>query len=274
MSKPFKAGLVQMCSGADPERNARDAARLIRKAAGAGAKLVLTPEMTGLFESRGARMRKLALPERDDPSLQALPKLAKELGIWLVIGSLPVRVSRDWIANRSYLVSDQGEIAATYDKIHMFDVNLGPDLRIRESRTYRAGDQAVVAKTPFGVLGMSVCYDLRFPYLYRRLAEKGAGILAVPSAFTVPTGKAHWQVLVRARAIENGAFVLAPAQAGRHADGRETFGHSLAVDPWGRVLADGGAKKTNVVVADIDPAMIREARRKIPSLKHTRAVKG
>lgn len=274
MTKPFKAGLVQMCSGADPEQNARDAEQLIRKAAESGAKLVLTPEMTGLFESRGKRMRKLALAEHDDPSLARLPKLAKELGVWLVIGSLPVRVNKDWIANRSYLVSDKGKIVATYDKIHMFDVNLGPDLRIRESRTYRAGDKAVVAKTPFGALGMSVCYDLRFPYLYRALAEKGAGLLAVPSAFTVPTGKAHWEVLLRARAIENGAFVLAPAQAGRHPDGRETYGHSLVVDPWGRVLADGGAKKTNVVVADIDPAMIKEARRKIPSLTHTRAVKG
>lgn len=260
------AGLIQMRSTNDVEQNIKAASRLIRKARARGAALVLTPEMTGLFESRRSRLLPLARAEADDRCLKAMRALARELRLWLLIGSLPIKAGRGKLFNRSFLIAPTGRIAGRYDKVHMFDVQLGPGQIYRESKTYRAGTRAVAAKTPFGRVGLSVCYDLRFPALYRALALKGAGILAVPSAFTRPTGKAHWEVLLRARAIENGAYVLAPAQSGRHPDGRTTYGHSLIVDPWGKVLADGGAAREAVVTAKIDLSAVEAARRKIPSL--------
>ncbi|HXV73393.1 MAG TPA: carbon-nitrogen hydrolase family protein [Sphingomonadales bacterium] len=265
-------GLVQMCSTNVVAQNIAAASRLIRKAHARGAHFVLTPEMTGLFESRRAKILALAKPERTDPALKALRALARELRIWLLIGSLPVQAGQGKLFNRSYLAAPSGKIAARYDKIHMFDVNLSSGQVYRESKTYRAGKKAAVAKMPFAKAGLSVCYDLRFPHLYRALAQKGADILCVPSAFTAPTGKAHWEVLLRARAIENGAFVLAPAQAGRHADGRGTYGHSLIVDPWGRVMADAGAKREAVITATLDLSAAAAARRKIPSLRVQKAV--
>lgn len=260
-------GLIQMCSTEDVGKNIAAATRLIRKARARGARFVLTPEMTGLFESRPAKILALAKSERNDPFLQAMRVLAGELKIWLLVGSLPIRAGRRKLANRSFLLAPTGKTAARYDKIHMFDVDLGKGRVYRESKTYRAGRKLVAAKTPFGKVGLTVCYDLRFPDLYRALARGGAGIITVPSAFTVPTGRAHWEVLLRARAIENGAFVLAPAQAGRHPDGRETYGHSLIVDPWGKVLAEGGGKREGIVTARLKLGAIAEARRKIPSLR-------
>jgi deaminated glutathione amidase len=261
------AGLIQMCSGDDVGRNLRVASRLIRRAAAHGATFVLTPEMTGLFETRRAKIMPLAASEDEDRCLAGLRALARELKIWLLIGSLPIKAGQGKLFNRSFLVSPAGKIAARYDKMHLFDVALAPGQVYRESKTYRAGNKIVAAKTAFGTLGLSVCYDVRFPTLYRALAKKGASILAVPAAFTRPTGKAHWEVLLRARAIENASFVLAPAQAGRHTDGRATHGHSLIVDPWGRVLADGGAAREGVITARLDLRAVDEARRKIPSLR-------
>ena len=196
-------------------------------------------------------------------------ELARSLGIYVHVGSLAIRVSPDKAANRAFLIDPSGEIAARYDKIHMFDVDLANGESYRESRNYRAGDLAVVTDLPWGRLGITVCYDLRFPALYRALAEAGASFLAIPSAFTRQTGEAHWHILNRARAIENGCFVLAAAQGGKHENGRETFGHSLVVDPWGRILAEGGTEP-GVVMAEIDPAEVVAARSKVPSLQHGR----
>ena len=195
--------------------------------------------------------------------------LAKDLGIWLSVGSLAIKVAADKVANRSFLMGPDGRIHARYDKIHMFDVELPNGETYEESRNYRPGGEAVVADTPFGRLGLTICYDLRFPHLYRALAKAGASYLTVPSAFTQVTGEAHWHVLLRARAIETGCFVFAAAQSGTHENGRKTFGHSLIVGPWGEVLADGGTQ-TGVVTADIDPARVSEARGRIPALQHDR----
>jgi predicted amidohydrolase len=207
--------------------------------------------------------------EDKDICLSAFRDLARKHSIFVHIGSLAIKVSPDKAANRSYLIGKQGEIVAVYDKIHMFDVDLAGGESYRESRNFRPGESAVIADLPFARFGLSICYDLRFPALYRALAEAGATVLTIPSAFTRQTGEAHWHVLIRARAIENGCFVLAAAQGGKHENGRETFGHSLAVDPWGRILAEGGAEP-GVVIADIDPAEVTAARAKVPSLQHGR----
>jgi predicted amidohydrolase len=266
----FKAAAVQMRSGTSVANNIADATRLIRQAAADGADYVLTPEMTNILDRDRARLLTAIAPEESDPTLAAFRQLAIELGIWLHAGSLAIRLPGDGVANRSFLIAPSGEIAARYDKIHMFDVDLAGGESYRESRVYKAGSAAVVGELPWGRLGLSVCYDVRFPHLYRALAHAGAEVLAVPAAFTRTTGEAHWHVLLRARAIENGAFVIAAAQAGHHEDGRDTYGHSLIVDPWGRILAEAGVEPS-VIVAEIDPAAAAAARGRIPALANERS---
>ena len=262
-------GLVQMRTGVDPGANADAAAALIREAKAAGASYVQTPEMTNIMEVRRQRLFATIVGEEADPTLAAMRELARSLGIHLHIGSLAIKVSPDRAVNRAFLIDPRGEIVARYDKIHMFDVDLAGGESYRESNSYRPGESAVVADLPWGRLGISICYDLRFPALYRALAEAGATMLAVPSAFTRQTGEAHWHVLLRARAIENGCFVLAAAQGGSHENGRETFGHSLIVDPWGGILAEGGTEP-GVIMGAIDLADVAAARARIPSLQHGR----
>lgn len=271
----IRAALVQLNASDDPEANLPDTERLIREAAGDGAELVLTPEVTNIVSaSRTVQEQRLAL-EADDITLARLREVAAELGIWLSLGSLALKsgASDGRFVNRSFLIGPDGGIRARYDKIHMFDVEIGAGESYRESKGYRPGEQAVVAETPWGRIGLTVCYDMRFPALYRALAEAGAAILTVPSAFTVPTGRAHWEVLLRARAIETGSFVLAAAQWGRHRASRgrerETYGHSLAVDPWGRVLANAG-EGVGVTHVTLDLDRVAEVRAKIPSLANAR----
>jgi deaminated glutathione amidase len=265
----FKAGLVQMRSGLSPQANLDAAVRLIGEAKSAGADYVQTPEMTNILEVKRERLFAAITPEENDVSLATFRELARRLGIFLHVGSLAIKLLPEKAANRSFLIDRKGDIVARYDKVHMFDVDLAGGESYRESRSYRAGEVAVAADLPWGRLGLTVCYDLRFPSLYRALAEAGCSFLAIPSAFTRQTGEAHWHVLVRARAIENGAFVLAAAQGGAHENGRETFGRSLVVDPWGRILAEGGTEP-GVIMATIDPAEVTAARAKIPSLQHGR----
>ena len=265
----FKAAMIQMRSGMQPAANVDAAARLIGEAKSAGADYVQTPEMTNVLESKRERLLAVIVEEDKDPSLAAFRELARKLGLFVHIGSLAIKVGPDRAANRGFLIDPHGGIAARYDKIHMFDVDLAGGESYRESRTYRPGEMAVLADLPWGRLGVTICYDLRFPALYRALAEAGATMLAIPSAFTVQTGEAHWHVLMRARAIENGSFVFAAAQAGKHESGRETYGHSLIVDPWGRILAEGGTEP-GVVMAEIDISEVAKARARIPSLEHGR----
>ena len=265
----FTAGLVQMRSGLVPQINLDAAVKLIGEAKGAGADYVQTPEMTNIMVVQRDQLLAAAVPEESDACLAMFREVARALELYLHVGSLAIKVSADKAANRSYLIDPKGEIAARYDKIHMFDVDLDGGESYRESRNFRAGDFGIVTDLPWGRLGMTICYDLRFPALYRAVAEAGASFLAVPSAFTRQTGEAHWHVLLRARAIENGCFVFAAAQGGKHENGRETFGHSLIIDPWGRILAEGGTEP-GVVLAKIDPAEISAARGRIPSLQHGR----
>lgn len=269
----FTAACVQMRTGKDIDQNVDDATALIREAAERGAQFIATPETTALMELGAKRLFANIVVEDEDRALKAFRDLASELGVHLLIGSLAVKVAENKAANRSFLLSPEGEIAARYDKIHMFDVDLGNGEAYRESKNYQAGETSVLGGLPWGLLGMTVCYDLRFPHLYRQLAKEGAGYLSVPSAFTKPTGEAHWHVLLRARAIEAGCFVFAPAQGGTHENGRETYGHSLIIDPWGEVLAEAGTDPC-VILAKIDPAKINEARGRIPSLTHDRAIIG
>ena len=265
----FKVGLVQMRSGLLPQANLAVARDLIEQAAEAGAEYVLTPEMTNIMEIKRERLFAAITDEENDPTLAALRETARKRAIYLHIGSLAIRVSPDKAANRSFLIDRRGEIIARYDKIHMFDVDLANGESYRESTNFRAGELAVLADLPWGRLGLTVCYDLRFPSLYRALAEAGATFLSIPAAFTKQTGEAHWHVLMRARAIENGCFVFAAAQGGAHENGRATFGHSLVVDPWGQILAEAGSEP-GIIVADIDPAAVATARARIPSLLHGR----
>jgi predicted amidohydrolase len=242
---------------------------MIGEAKNAGADYVQTPEMTNVLAAKREQLFAVVVEEAQDTSLAAFRELARKLSITIHVGSLAIRISPDKAANRGFLIDPKGEIAARYDKIHMFDVDLGNGESYRESNNYSPGESAVVCDLPWGRLGMTVCYDLRFPALYRALAEAGATMLAIPSAFTKQTGEAHWHVLNRARAIENGSFVFAAAQGGAHENGRETFGHSLIVDPWGRILAEGGTEP-GVVMAEIDLAEVSKARSRIPSLQHGR----
>jgi len=270
VSRVFTAACVQMTSGREPAENVAAAADLIRRAKAAGADLIMTPEITNMLEPKREALLAKAVPEAEDAALAAFRAQAAELKVWLLVGSLVVRIAADKAANRSILLDPAGRIAARYDKIHMFDVDIPDGQSYRESRAFRPGGQAVVADLPWGRLGLTVCYDLRFAYLYRSLAQAGAAFLSVPAAFTKLTGEAHWHVLLRARAIETGCFVFAPAQCGTHAEGRRTFGHSLIVAPWGEVLADGG-EAPGVVLAEIDPARVDKARAMIPALRHDRA---
>ncbi|HEX7533584.1 MAG TPA: carbon-nitrogen hydrolase family protein [Methyloceanibacter sp.] len=263
----FRAGLVQLRSGRSVGPNLDKAEALIRRAAKGGAVYVQTPENTGLMELKPELVVEAAETEGKNVALARLKALARELRIWLHVGSLAVKLDKVRVANRSYLIDPEGRIAARYDKLHMFDVDLPGGESYRESQYFKPGDKAMLADLPFGRLGLSICYDLRFPALYRALASAGAEIIAVPSAFTKQTGEAHWRVLIRARAIETGAFVLAATQGGLHENGRSTYGHSLVVSPWGEVLAEGGEDPC-VIFADIDLAASAEARARIPALKH------
>jgi deaminated glutathione amidase len=265
----FKAAMIQMRSGLQPGANIDAAVRYIGDAKSAGAEYVLTPEMTNILAANREQLFAVAVEEEADPSLATLREVARKLRINVHIGSLAIRISPDRAANRSFLIDSKGDILARYDKIHMFDVDLAGGESYRESRNYRPGELAVLADLPWGRLGLTVCYDLRFPALYRALAEAGATMLAIPSAFTKQTGEAHWHVLIRSRAIENGCFVFAAAQGGRHENGRDTFGHSLIVDPWGRIIAEGGTEP-GVIVGEINPAEVVNARARVPSLQHGR----
>jgi predicted amidohydrolase len=265
----FKAAMIQMRSGLTPGANSDDAVRMIGEAKSAGADYVLTPEMTNILAAKREQLFSVVVEEEADASLATLREVARKLGIYVHIGSLAIKISPDRAANRSFLIGPKGDILARYDKIHMFDVDLAGGESYRESRNYRPGELAVLADLPWGRLGLTVCYDLRFPALYRALAEAGATMLAIPSAFTKQTGEAHWHVLMRARAIENGSFVFAAAQGGKHENGRDTYGHSLIVDPWGRIIAEGGTEP-GVIMAEINPAEVASARARIPSLQHGR----
>jgi predicted amidohydrolase len=265
----FKVALIQMQSGLEPQANLTALLPAVEEAKRNGADYVLTPEMTNILALKRDQLFSKIVAEETDPTLATLREVAKKHGIYIHIGSLAVKASPEKAANRSFLIDRKGEIAARYDKIHMFDVDLAGGESYRESNNYRPGEVAVVADLPWGRLGLSVCYDLRFPALYRALAEAGASFLAIPSAFTKQTGEAHWHVLMRARAIENGCFVFAAAQGGRHENGRDTFGHSLVVDPWGRIVAEGGIEPA-VLIVQIDPAEVAAARARVPSLHHGR----
>ena len=265
----FKAAMIQMRTGLEPAGNVDLAARLIGEAKSAGADYALTPEMTNILAAKREQLFAVVVEEEKDTSLATMRELARKLGIYIHIGSLAIKISNDRAANRSFLIDPKGDVAARYDKIHMFDVDLADGESYRESRNYRPGELAVLADLPWGRLGLTVCYDLRFPALYRALAEAGATMLSIPSAFTKQTGEAHWHVLMRSRAIENGSFVFAAAQGGRHENGRETYGHSLVVDPWGRIIAEGGTEP-GIVMAEIDLAEVAKARARIPSLQHGR----
>lgn len=272
MSSPdsFRVGLVQMCSGKDIEKNVKDAVALIREAAERGADYIQTPEVTTLMELDRERLFALVTPEQSNAALAEFTDQAKELGVWLHIGSMAVRESADKLANRSFLIAPDGTVRARYDKIHMFDVDLPSGESYRESANYRPGDQGVVAELPWGGLGLTVCYDLRFPALHRALAQNGAIFLAAPAAFTKTTGQAHWHTLLRARAIECQCFVFAAAQGGRHDNDRETFGHSLVISPWGEVLAEGDVHPS-VIISDVKWLEVDTVRARVPSLSHDRA---
>jgi predicted amidohydrolase len=265
----FKAAMIQMRSGMTPAANIDAAVRQIGEAKSAGADYVQTPEMTNILAGKREQLFATIVAEEADSALATLRELARKLSLTVHIGSLAIKHSPERAVNRSFLIAPTGEIVARYDKIHMFDVDLANGESYRESNSYRPGETAVLADLPWGRLGLTVCYDLRFPALHRALAEAGATLLAIPSCFTRQTGEAHWHVLMRARAIENGCFVFAAAQAGKHENGRETFGHSLIVDPWGRILAEGGTEP-GVVMAEIDMAEVSKARARIPSLQHGR----
>ena len=270
----FVAACVQLNSGREIEPNIRVASDLVRRARDAGAALIMTPEVSDMIEpKRPARLEK-ARDEANHPMLAAFRDLARETGAHLLLGSIMLReTGAERLCNRSFLIAPDGAIAARYDKIHMFDVDLPGGESYRESAVFRPGETAVTAPLPWGTLGMTICYDLRFPHLYRALAQGGADFLSIPAAFTVPTGTAHWHVLMRARAIENGCFVFAPAQSGEHAEGRRTYGHSLIVAPWGEVLAEA-PDGPGFITATVDPALVATARHAVPSLRHDRLFAG
>ncbi|WP_343080371.1 carbon-nitrogen hydrolase family protein [Ostreiculturibacter nitratireducens] len=275
----MRAGLLQLSVTDDPEENLKVTRALVREAVSGGAGFVLTPEVTNCLSTSRTHQEEVLRLEEDDATLAALREDAEDLGVWLLIGSLALKTDDPdgRFANRSFLVSPDGRVVASYDKIHMFDVNVSETEQYRESAGYRPGSRAVVAETPFARIGMTVCYDVRFPYLYRKLAKAGAEILTIPSAFNETTGRAHWESLLRARAIENGAYVLAPAQTGEHAARagrpRRTYGHTLAVAPWGEVLVDAGTE-IGVSFVDIDRAEVEKARARVPSLQHDRGFEG
>ncbi|MFL6732611.1 MAG: carbon-nitrogen hydrolase family protein [Sphingomicrobium sp.] len=267
-----RIALFQSTSGIDPDSNARSLAEAIDRAAAGGAEMLFTPEMSGVLDRDAQRATKVLRPQEQDRVLEALREAAARQRMWLHVGSLAVLIEDGKVANRSFVIDREGEVRATYDKIHLFDVDLPTGESWRESNVYSAGKGVVLVNgTPVGKLGLTICYDLRFPGLFARLAEADADVIAVPAAFTVPTGKAHWHVLLRARAIESELFVVAAAQVGHHEDGRNTFGHSLVVDPWGEVILDMG-DEPGVGFADIDLKRISEVRSRIPALNHRRPI--
>ncbi len=269
LSGNFRAALVQLRCGRGVDPNLRKVEAAVRRAAAGGADYVQTPENTALMELSTKKLFANTRPEDDNPALEKLTALARELGIWLHVGSMAIRLSDEKVANRSFLIMPDGAVAARYDKIHMFDVDLPGGESYRESKNYEPGTRAVFADLPWGRLGFTTCYDLRFPALYRALAQAGADFITVPSAFTKVTGEAHWHILLRARAIETGCYIFAAAQGGMHDVGRATYGHSVVVSPWGEVIAEAGADPA-VIFADIDRAEVGEARSRIPSLRHDR----
>ncbi|TRL35840.1 carbon-nitrogen hydrolase family protein [Rhizobium straminoryzae] len=265
-----KVAAVQMCSGVDPQKNADAMERLVRKAAAAGATYVQTPEMTGALQRNRPALKAVLADEAGDVIVARAAALARELGIFVHVGSTAIARGDEKMANRGFLFGPDGQRICVYDKIHMFDVDLDNGESWRESAAYEPGSCARVADLPFGRLGFAICYDVRFPQIFRTEAMAGAEILTVPAAFTRQTGEAHWEILLRARAIENGAFLIAAAQGGVHEDGRETYGHSMIIDPWGRILAEAGGAGEAVLLADIDIADVQAARAKIPNLKNSR----
>jgi len=267
-----RIAIYQARSGIHPAGNAAALVGAVAEAAAGGADMLFTPEMSGLLDSNRDRARQSIRLEQEDDVLRAVRDAAKAHGIWVHLGSLALQGPGDRFVNRAFVIDDQGEVRAKYDKIHLFDVDLPTGESWRESAAYQGGDRpALVRGTPVGSLGLTICYDLRFPALFERLSEAGADVIAVPAAFTVPTGKAHWHVLLRARAIEAGLFVVAAAQGGRHEDGRETYGHSLVIDPWGEVLLDAG-EQGGVHFAEIDLGRIAEVRSRVPALDHRKAI--
>ncbi len=275
----MRAALLQLTSGDDPQENLATLRALVAEARAGGAEFILTPEVSNCVSSSRSHQNSVLSPEESDPVLAGLREEAARLGAWLLIGSLALKTDdpRGRFANRSFLIDDRGAIRARYDKIHMFDVEVSPEETYRESDGFRPGTRAVLAQTPWGRLGLTICYDIRFPHLYRLLAQAGADILTVPAAFSPVTGAAHWESLLRARAIETGCFVLAPAQTGTHrastGKARRTHGHSLAVAPWGEVLADGGTAP-GIVMVDLDLSEVAKARKRVPSLRHDREFDG
>ena len=268
----MRIALFPAQTGIDPAAKASALTQAVEAAAAGGAIMLFTPEMSGLLDRDRARAERHLRDEETDPVLSALRRAAAEHGIWIHVGSLALRGGSDGrLVNRGFLIDGEGAIRARYDKIHLFDVDLPTGESWRESAAYAGGKRAVVAETPLGPVGLSICYDLRFPDLYRALSNAGATLLSIPAAFTVPTGEAHWHVLLRARAIEAGAFVVAAAQTGRHQDGRETYGHSLVVDPWGEVLLDMGMEP-GLGFADLDPGRVEEVRRRLPAIRHRRSI--
>jgi predicted amidohydrolase len=265
----FTAAMVQMRTGLLPGPSLEQGTRLIREAAAAGAHYVLTPEVSNMMQLNRKALFEHLSSEQDDPSLKAYKALAAELKIYLHVGSLALRFSPEKAVNRSFLIAPDGNVLASYDKIHMFDIDLPGGESYRESVNYQPGETAVLSDLPWGRIGLTICYDVRFPALYRALAESGASFITVPSAFTRKTGEAHWHVLLRARAIETGCFIFAAAQGGLHENKRETYGHSLIIDPWGEILAEGGIEP-DIVVAEIDPTKVEAARKAVPSLQHGR----
>lgn len=267
-----RIALLQMTSGIDPEANAATLVAGVEEAARGEAAMLFTPEMSGLLDRDRERAAKHVVAEEVSPVLRAVREAAAEQGIWVALGSLAVAREDGRWANRSFLIDDQGMITARYDKIHMFDVQLASGEAWRESAAYVPGEQVVTAETPVGRLGLTVCYDIRFPALFEALGRHRCDVIATPAAFTVPTGRAHWHVLQRARAIEASAYILSAAQVGQHADGRRTYGHSLVVDPWGEILLDMGGDDAGVGFAEIDPERIAEIRAQLPSLANRRPI--
>ncbi len=266
----FRAALVQMRSGTDGVRNLADVTNLIKEAVAAKAQFISTPEMTNIFEPDRERLKAIARSESEDQAVKTFGELAKAHKVWLHAGSFALKGATGKLVNRSLLFSPEGKIAARYDKIHLFDVDLPNGDKYRESATYAGGEDAVVVDTPLAKFGFSICYDMRFPLLYHALGKEGVGVIVVPAAFTKPTGEAHWHVLLRARAIETGSFIFAAAQGGKHDSGRETYGHSLIINPWGEVIGEGGLEP-GLVVADIDLGEVAAARARIPALTNARS---
>lgn len=268
--KPMRIAAIQMCSGLDPEANLAALEPLLAEAAAAGARYVLTPEVTLIFPENRDQLRSVAAPFEGHPQLARIGELARQYGIFIHIGSLPIPLADGRFANRAVLFGPDGQQVALYDKIHLFDADIAGLNAYRESATYKGGDRAVTADLGPIRLGFAICYDMRFPRLFNTLANAGAGLMAVPAAFTVPTGEAHWHVLLRARAIETGSYVIAAAQGGAHANGRSTYGHSLIVDPWGRIIAELDHDRPGVLLAEIDPEAVVEARGRVPALANAR----